>query len=87
MTSLSLVRQTAYHRWRIDYAAVDALSGVKGYRVRYRIGAGAWHTLKSWTTVTHAYLILPKRYAVTFSVRAMDRAGNWGTARHVAWIP
>jgi hypothetical protein len=83
VTSLTLVRQADKGRWKITYAASDATSGVAGYRVRYRIGSGSWHTLRSFTTSTSAYLKLPKRYHVTFSVRARDVAGNWGGAR---WI-
>jgi len=87
VTSLTLVRQSAKHRWKITYAASDGTSGVAGYRVRYRIGSGAWHTLQSFTTSTSAYLKLPKRYAVTFSVKARDVAGNWGDDRRVRHTP
>ena len=82
VTSLTLVRQGTLHRWKISYLASDATSGVAGYRVRYRIGSGAWQTLKSFTTSTTAYLKIPRRYAVTFSVRAKDNAGNWSDARY-----
>ena len=77
VTSLTLVRQATRHRWKVTYAGADATSGVAGYRVRYRIGSGAWQTLKSFTTSTSAYLKLPRRYEVTFAVMARDRAGNW----------
>lgn len=81
VTSLTIVRQASKQRWKVTYAASDATSGVAGYRVRYRIGSGSWHTLKSFTTSTSAYLKLPRRYAVTFSVKAVDAAGNWGDTR------
>ena len=83
VTSLTLVRQATYHRWRITFGAADPTSGVAGYRVRYRIGSGSWQTLKSFTTSTRAYLRIPKRYTVTFSVRAIDKAGNWSDARRI----
>ena len=82
VTSLTLVRQGTEHRWKISYLASDATSGVAGYRVRYRVGSGSWQTLQSFTTSTSAYLKIPRRYAVTFSVRAKDNAGNWSDARH-----
>ncbi len=82
VTSLTLVRQGTKHRWKISYQASDATSGVAGYRVRYRVGSGTWHTLQSFTTSTTAYLKIPRRYAVTFSVRARDIAGNWSDARY-----
>jgi spore germination protein YaaH len=81
VTSVTLVRQGTKHRWKISYQASDATSGVAGYRVRYRVGSGVWHTLQSLTTSTSAYLKIPRRYAVTFSVRAKDHAGNWSDAR------
>ncbi len=87
VTSLTLVRQSTYRRWKIAYGASDATSGVAGYRIRYRIGSGSWQTLKSLTTSTHAYLKLPKRYAVTFSVRARDKAGNWSDERRIRHTP
>jgi hypothetical protein len=87
VTSLTLDRQGAYHRWKITYAGSDATSGVAGYRVKYRVGSGSWQTLKSWTTATSAYLKLPKRYTVTFSVRARDHAGNWSDARRIKHSP
>ncbi len=84
---LGLVRQPAKHRWKLTWSATDATTGVAGYRVRYRIGSGSWHVLKTWTTETRAYLQLPKRYTVTFSVTARDEAGNWGDDRRVRWTP
>ncbi len=87
VTSLTLIRQAAKHRWKISYSASDATSGVAGYRVRYRIGSGTWHTLTSWTTSTSAHLKLPKRYTVTFAVYARDVAGNWSDARKVRHTP
>jgi spore germination protein YaaH len=81
VTSLAIVRQGTHHRWKVTYTGEDATSGVAGYRVSYRIGSGVWRTLDSWTTATTVYLKIPKRYTVTFSVRARDRAGNWSDAR------
>ena len=84
VTSLTLVRQGTKHRWKISYLASDATSGVAGYRVRYRIGSGTWQTLQSFTTSTIAYLKIPRRYAVTFSVRAKDTPATGATlaSRH-----
>ena len=81
MGDVDVVRQQAERRWKVSYSATDATSGVAGYRVKYRIGSGPWRTLKKLTTSTHAYLELPRRYTVTFSVRAVDRAGNWSDDR------
>lgn len=87
MTSLSMTYQSAYGRWKIRYGASDALTGVQAYQVRYRIGYGSWHILKSSTTSTVAYLKLAWRYRLTVAVRARDGAGNWGPYRYLIHRP
>jgi hypothetical protein len=75
----------------VTFAAVDNLSGVQSYDVRYqrgptaRRGFGAWVYPRGWQgTPAHSRVLNGMRsgYTYCFAVRARDRAGNvtpWST--------
>lgn len=77
ITSLTAKYNWNARRWRVAWGATDALSGVRGYQVRFRVGTGQWQDARLFTNTTAIFLTSSPRYRLTVAVRAQDQAGNW----------
>jgi spore germination protein YaaH len=69
------------HAWRVRWTAATDAAGIAGYRVRVRVGTGAWRVVTSLTTARSATLKGIRRTAtVRVAVTPQDRLGNWGAS-------
>jgi spore germination protein YaaH len=69
--------------WRVRWTAASDPAGVAGYRVRVRVGTGAWKIVTSLTTAQGAALKGIRRTAIVrVAVTPQDRLGNWGASAY-----
>lgn len=78
MHGTPLVRWSASKRaWRATWTAATDASGIAGYQVRVRVGAGPWRVVAPSTTATALWVHAAGHSGtVRVAVLAVDKAGN-----------